>query len=299
MERSRRTVRCAWDDQGMSATADVRQILTLLVDHDSRGILVLRFEDRVEWADALGREVDDALLEARASGLLEGERREGDGSLAYWSFVHPTVAGFRELGQWPPRGREWEAGPWDDGYWGARARPLLRRLHEQPPLDGFYLKPVEEDEEKWRDWTTLFLLAEADLVSGTLQDGGIDALRVLPAGREALDPTPRDIIDEAEAKLRTGARVDAIVTAVERGLGSRLRVFAERHDLPEAQAPGLARLNNALCKAGIYDESDRAQIEAWVKLRNRFAHAQDEAISDARAAAAIAAIRVFLDEHPT
>lgn len=142
----------------------------------------------------------------------------------------------------------------------------------------------------------------ADLIAGSVQSGGIDTLRVLPAGREALDPAPRDMIDEARAKLRTGARVDAMVTAIERGLGARLRELAEKHSLEPLGGGGrhiaLGRLNDALHSAGIYDDTDHAQVAAWLKLRNRFAHGQDDAISDARAASAIDGVRVFLDEHP-
>jgi hypothetical protein len=286
----------------MAATTRAQEILALLVSHDSRDLLMLPFDQHVEWADALGHEVDDALLEAEASGLLRGSRREGDGSAAWWSFVRLTVEGLRELGEWPPAEREWVAGPWDHAYWGERARPLLQRLHEHPPPGGFYLKPKEEAEGAWQEWSALLLLGEADLVSGTIQDGGIDTLRVLPAGREALDPTPRDVIDEAQAKLRTGARVDAVVTAVERGLGSRLRALAAEHGVPSSDSRGrdfnLGRLNDSLRAEDVYDESDRSQVEAWLKLRNQFAHAKDSAISDERVAAALAGIRVFLDEHP-
>jgi hypothetical protein len=285
----------------MAATTAVREILEFLAESEGLAPLILPFDEAIDWAGASGREVDNALLEAQAEGLLTGDRRQGDGSNSRWFSTRLTVAGLRELGQWPPAGREWEDGPWDEGYWGTRARPLLQRLHEQPPLDGFYLKPTEEDEEGWRDWSALLLLGQTELIAGSLQSGGIDTLRVLPAGREALNPAPRDVIDDARAKLRTGARVDAIVTAIERGLGARLRELAAKHGVEASGAEGqhvaLGRLNNALHTAGVYDESDHAQISAWLKLRNRFAHGEDDAISDERATSALDGVRVFLDEH--
>ena len=53
---------------------------------------------RTRVAAAIGREVDDVLLEARQSGLIVGERHEGDGSVAYWSMVRLTVPGVLRVG---------------------------------------------------------------------------------------------------------------------------------------------------------------------------------------------------------
>lgn len=123
-----------------------------------------------------------------------------------------------------------------------------------------------------------------------------------PQGREALDPTPRDPLDQAEAELRNGARIDAIVTAVEAGLAPRLRAIAARLGIattrPDGQPLRLARINDEVKAAGGYDETVRAQVDAWLKLRNDLARATDAAISSARVAVALAGIRVFLDEHP-
>ena len=148
-------------------------------------------------------------LEGKGSGLTTGDRGEGDGSIACWSRLRLTVAGLRALGQWPPAGREWGRAGWDERYWGRRARPLLIRLSEEPLPHGFFFKPSGggEDEEAWQDWTALLLLGEADLISGRLTDSGVDTLRITEAGRSALDPTPRNPLDEADAKLRrTAAR---------------------------------------------------------------------------------------------
>lgn len=96
--------------------------------------------------------------------------------------------------------------------------------------------------------------------------------------------------------------MDAVVTAVELGLAPRLRELALPLGVATKDAAGqsrkLAALNDDLRKAGAYDETDRAQVEAWLKLRNDVAHAQDQAITDAKVAATLAGVRVFLDEHP-
>lgn len=285
------------------ASAHAREVLEALVDHDSRAEIVLTFAEASELLpDLSGRDVDDALLEARERGVLVGDRGEGDGSVCWWSRVRLTPPGLRLLGQWPPAGRESEPGGWDTGYWGQRARPLLTHLNDAPPSHGYLFKPISEPSDRWLEWTAALILRDAELISGGLDDEGMDTVRLMAAGREALDPRPRDPLDEALAKLRSGAAVDAIVTAVEGALSGRLKELATARGLAIIRSDGtplsLSRLNNDLRGAGVYDESDRAQVDAWLKARNDLAHAEPNAPSDARVEAVITSIRVFLDEHP-
>lgn len=274
-----------------------------LVGHDSRAEINLGFGEPSALVPGMrGREVDDVLLEASQLKLIVGDRGGGDGSAAWWSRVRLTAAGVRSLGQWPPAGREWEPGIWDGGYWGCVARPLLQRLQDQPPAHGYVEKPIGQSSEEWALWTAALQLSEADLISGRLDADGMADVRVTAPGLRALDPTPRDPVDDAVSKLRSGARVDAIITAVEGALGVRLKQLAAIRDIATTRQDDtpltLSRLNNDLRSAGAYDETDRAQIEAWLKLRNDLAHADAAVASDARIEAAIAGIRVFLDEHP-
>jgi len=287
---------------GLAATY-AREVLGALVDRDSRSEIMLTFAEPSELLpDVSGRDVDEALLEAHQRELLAGDRGEGDGSVAWWSRVRLTPVALRLLGQWPPTGREWEAGLWDAGYWGQRARPLLARLRDEPPAHGYLFKPIHEGSEPWADWTAALLLGDADLISGRLNEEGIDTLRITAAGLQALDPTPRDPLDQASAKLRSGARVDAIVTAVERALGARIKQLAANRGVattrPDSTPLTLSRLNNELRGARVYDETNRAQVEAWLKVRNDLAPAHPVVASDARIEAVITGIRVFLDEHP-
>lgn len=280
-----------------------REVMEALVGHDSRAEINLAFgEPSALVPGTRGREVDDVLFEASQLKLIVGDRGGGDGSAAWWSRVRLTAAGLRSLGQWPPAGREWEPGGWDGGHWGGVARPLLQQLQDQPPAHGYLEKPIGQSSEEWAQWTAALQLGEADLIAGRLDADGIANLRVTAAGVRALDPTPRDPVDEAIAKLRGGARVDAIIAAVEGALGARLNQLAANHDVATTRQDDtpltLSRLNNDLRSAGVYDETHRAQIEAWLKLRNDLAHADPAVASDARIEAAIAAIRVFLDEHP-
>jgi hypothetical protein len=147
----------------------------------------------------------------------------------------------------------------------------------------------------------LLNLLEAELISGRIGEDGIDTVRITPQGAKALDPAPQDPLRTAQQLLNNGARVDAIVTAVELGLGSRLKEMATARDVPVKHADGgpikLMKLNVELRNAAAYDETDRAQIEAWLKLRNDVAHPNGTTVSDARVAAVIQSIGVFLDEH--
>jgi hypothetical protein len=285
------------------AAPHAREVLQALLDRDSRQGFTLEFAAPSELLPELsGRAVDEALQEASEHGLLVGDRGEGDGSVCWWSRVRLTVACLRWLGQWPPAGREWEPGAWDGGYWGARARPLLEGLQEAPPQHGFYFKPIGEPGEAWLEWTALLALGQAGLVSGRETESGVDTLRITAAGQRALDPTPRDPLEEATAKLRSGARVDAIVTAVERALAGRLKQLAAKHGVattrPDGSPLNLNAINTSLRGAGVYGECDRAQVEAWLKVRNDLAHANPTVPSDARVQAVIAGIRAFLDDHP-
>jgi hypothetical protein len=285
------------------AAAYARDVLEALVDRDSRWEIMLAFVEASELLpEVSGRDVDDALLEARELGLVFGDRGEGDGSVCWWSRVRLTPSALRLLGEWPPAHREWEPGGWDAGYWGQRARPLLAGLRDDPPASDFLFKPIGEGSDEWAGWTAALLLRDAELISGRLTDAGIDTLRLTAAGLQALDPSPREPLDDAIAKLRSGARVDAMVTAVESALGVRLKELAASHGLaitrPDGTPVPLSRLNNDLRTAGAYREADRAQVDAWLKARNDLAHANATVPSDARAEAVITSIRVFLDEHP-
>jgi hypothetical protein len=102
-------------------------------------------------------------------------------------------------------------------------------------------------------------------------------LRLTAEGLKALDPTLREPLDHAVVQLRTGARVDAVVTAVELALGTRLKQLAAGRGVavtrPDGSPLRFSALNNDLRAAGAYDESERTQVEAWFTLRNDLAHA--------------------------
>jgi hypothetical protein len=96
--------------------------------------------------------------------------------------------------------------------------------------------------------------------------------------------------------------VDAVVTAAESALVPRLRELATARGVATHQQDGQplksATLNTDLRKAGAYDKAQWAQVDAWLKLRNAVAHAQDQTVTDGQVATMLAGIRVFLNDHP-
>jgi hypothetical protein len=157
----------------------------------------------------------------------------------------------------------------------------------------------QEDPEPLLQWQAALLLAEAGLISGRVTSEGIDTVRVTLEGQQALDPLPRDPIDEAEAALRNGNVAEALVTAVELALRPRLEQLADAHDIETADTNArpvrLARIIDALKAKGPLSESQRAQVDAWLKLRNDAAHPGGaQPVSAGTAAAALTGIRAFL-----
>lgn len=74
-------------------------VLAALVERDSRLTLTLGFDEVSDFVPALGREVDDALLEAHNDELIIGDRGEGNGSVCWWSQLRLTVSGLQALGE--------------------------------------------------------------------------------------------------------------------------------------------------------------------------------------------------------
>lgn len=73
--------------------------------------------------------------------------------------------------------------------------------------------------------------------------------------------------------------------------------LAEAHGVVRG-AKKLAAFNNDLKAAEVYGEPTRAQVEAWLKLRNEVAHGRGEAVSVERIENTIAGVWVFLQDHP-
>ncbi|WP_158277003.1 hypothetical protein [Paraconexibacter algicola] len=280
------------------------RVLTWLMGLDRPLQMGLTPEARVDELGLTEPEVDDLLREAVSLGLLRADRADY-GHTVRWVRLELTPAGLRHCGQWPPQGREHHAGPWDDGDWGRTCVPILRRVQSSgfrgDLLPGLY---VGASPEQWRQTLAAHALREAGYLDGSDQDNrAISALRVSALGREALDPRPRDPLDEAILLLRSSA-TSAVVQAVEVALGNRLRALDEHHSESRAErsAPRLlSTLNDELTgKNGpqLYGKHWKKTIEAVLAVRNEYAHGRGDALPDDVAVWVISTVRLLLAELP-
>lgn len=132
--------------------------------------------------------------------------------------------------------------------------------------------------------------------------GAAETSRVTVQDADGREFTTAEALAVADAELGRGVAVNAVVTAVQFGLAPRLIAIATRRGLPTVKGDGSAleslRINDDLLGDGAYSESEHAQVQSWLKLLNELANSEGSAsLSDARAAAVIAAVRVFLEDH--
>lgn len=277
-------------------------VLHELVARDAPSDLSLEPNADPGFAGIPAQEVDAALREALGRGLLDGERATFSGPEVLWSNPRLRVAGLRHLGEWPPAGGEHLPGPWDHRYWGQRALPALRDVRENPPYHGFLFGPYGGmDDEGWSTWCAILRLLDIGLIDGDLEQGGLSDVRVTAAGAQVLDPVDRDPLAVAAVAFRHGNKADATIAAVEEALGGRLKELAAVHRVSLVDARGGAKklsvLNNDLKTAGAFDEAERTQVDAWLKLRNGVGHGRGEAVSLGRIETLLSGVRVFLEDH--
>ncbi|MCA1707306.1 MAG: hypothetical protein LC808_30190, partial [Actinobacteria bacterium] len=74
---------------------------------------------------------------------------------------------------------------------------------------------------------------------------------------------------------------------------------SKRRGTEKGRPKRLAHLNNDLKAMDAYDEGERAQVEAWLKLRNEVGHGRGETVSIRRVEALLAGIGAFLVDHPS
>jgi hypothetical protein len=280
-----------------------REVRRWLLALDSRDAVVLPLEEIVP-IDALpkitGREVDHVLQQAVHDGSAAGERQDR-GDAVVWARLRLTVAGLRELGEWPPDGGEYRAGPWDQRRWGRVSRPLLRELHEDPPHDDVKLMPTGGDDPgRWQEWTDLLRLLESGLIQGQLNTGHLQDIRVTRQGHAALDPPVDAPLTRARTDLDRGAKADAVTAAIDEALKPVLHRLADAYRVDRTRPGGkdvkLAVVNDGLKTAGAYDESHRAEISSWLKVRNIIDHGGGATVRDRRVERLIDGVEGFIEE---
>lgn len=286
-------------------------VLRALGDWGRRRVLQLYLSDSVPSShelnvDLSGRELHDALEEASHQRLIRGELTGGDDLGVFWARLHLTIAGLRRIGQWPPAGKEASPGPWEHGAWGAIDRSVLADIDEHLPQHRYIFALGDEgDHERLavstpRYWEAVRRLVEAAFLDGTLQIQGLQDARLTLAGREVLSPAPVDPLREAERDAALGNHRQAAVTAGV-ALEDRLRELARRRGrrvFRDGKTPRrAAELNQRLKTAGLYGNSERAHVDAWLAVRNAAAHPREE---DPRALVApmITGVREFFERHP-
>jgi hypothetical protein len=203
----------------------VDALLAELVGRDARAALWLDPAVDPGFSDDItAGEVDGALREGVAQDLVCGERATFAGAEVLWTNPRLRVKGLRHLGEWPPTGGDHLPGRWDDGYWGQRALPALRALHQGPPDQGFVFGPEGGmSDEEWAEWCAVLRLRDAGLIDGNLEQSGLSEVRVTAAGARVLDPPERDALRWLARPLRRGGKADATIAAVEEALGGRLK----------------------------------------------------------------------------
>lgn len=255
----------------------LERVLSWILDLPPAGWLSLADGGDEEILGLTDQQLDEALREAKDRGLLNGERA-GFARNVRWTHLVVSADGLRFAGQWPPVGREHHAGPWDDGHWGTYARPVLERIRDDKyrhqMLTGLH---NASSNEEWHEHLAAFELLDAGYISGDPKENhAISNMRLVKPGREALNPTPRNALDEARQMLRS-SRADAVIHAVEIALGERLLLLAHANE-PSTDEPitaRLARLNEQLAAKGgaaVYGKPWKELIQAVLAVRNEYAH---------------------------
>lgn len=276
-----------------------------VADLDPHSHVRIEPDERFEDLDLVGEVLDESLREACSDGLISGERTDY-GSQVVWAPIEVTALGLRFSGHWPPAGREHHDGTWSNGLWAAQALPVLRKLRDgeyaHEYLSGWY-GGISAD--KLREIAAANELVRAGYIDADVQDGGaLSQMRLTRAGRDVLDPTPRDPVDDARQRLRTSP-TDAVVHAVEVALGQRLRELGQRHGLIPADAEvavQLSWLNDQLTgKNGpiLYGKPFKKMIEAVLDARNEYAHGRGDTVPPTMAAWAIETVALLLEALPT
>jgi hypothetical protein len=163
-------------------------LVRALVDRNSADLL--QFEPAqanvLPGVSGSGQEVDADLQELADEGWVEGDR-ETVGDLIVWSHIRVRVAALQQLHDWPPPGMEHERGIWTRMVWGKWDLKLLKGLEQNPPPGRFLFRPVSgEAPERFADWNGYLRLYEAGLISGVMQEDGLDQVRIMGSGNAAI-----------------------------------------------------------------------------------------------------------------
>lgn len=171
--------------------------------------------------------------------------------------------------------------------WGTGVLNLLQRAFGESSIhyQNFYenYKAFTEWESEFEDCRGVFQAAKEDYEGGYLFN-----IRALVKA-EVLD----DALEQATELLHASYKDPACVLAGV-ALEVTLKEMCIRENVPHGK---LDRMNVELCKAGIYNMAKQKQITAWADLRNKAAHGDWAAYSDADVDDFIKGVNRFMADY--
>jgi hypothetical protein len=81
-------------------------------------------------------------------------------------------------------------------------------------------------------------------------------------------------------------------------LEEHLRKLCAKYGVTIPARPSLAKMNENLTKAGVYNKNDQMQVTAWAVVRNDAAHAEYDNYADDQVKLMLAGIRGFISRNP-
>lgn len=270
--------------------------LRTLAERDSRSSLSFELDAPAPLGPGAGRQLHATLREAKHQGLLTGDLSD-HGSEVAWFMPRLTLQALRALGEWPPAGGEMIPGRWDTGVWGERSKGVLRELASSPPRGDYLFGPTpgSADPGPWIQWDAVRRLLESGLIEGVLQASGIQDVRVTAAGHRALTVEPGDPLQAARVQIARDAKGDAVNAAIEEALKVRLIELAAAMNVSvmhNGKPKHLSVLKDNLATEGAYSESWRAEIGAWLAIRNDVDHGGGAGVAAERIERLIAGVEL-------
>lgn len=249
---------------------------------------MLQFEAGSSVIEGLdGAEAHEAVRTAQQLGWIEGELNERFGGCSLWTRLNPTVPGLRRIQAWPPSGREYVPGPWDESHWGHEARPVLERLRDDPEWGqaGVVLTmgPVGEE---GRAWLALRVLHSAGYVDARVEATHVAGAALTLAGQQALLP-PATAIAAVRIQLARGDVTRALIDLVEGVVSDYCDGLAtmSKVDMSDKNGKPLAKLRqriDRLEKEEALSGLEAAIFRAALEARNDISHVVTDDIDHGR-----------------
>ena len=171
--------------------------------------------------------------------------------------------------------------------WATNALNLLQRVFGE---DSIHYQHLNEQYKSWNgressfeSYRAIFQAAKEDY-----EGGYIFKLRGL-IHAEVFD----DMLEQATELLSAGYE-DPVCVVAGVALETTLKELCTRNSIPHAKVD---KMNADLCKAGIYNMAMQKQVTAWAERRNKAAHGDSSASSNADVEEMIRGVERLIAEH--